>query len=576
MPLDALEFILFLRNVPQFVADAEKASAAVGGVGKSAETSGTAAGRGWKGMLKWAAGASLIYGGVKFLRDANKATADLAKGTYALQTQTGMDTERSSEWIALTKERGISTRQLSTSIATLSRQIDKSALGTSTETQKVAALRKQIDAVAAAGGKDAPKQLAKLSSAIASAQSSGEKARLTLNRLGIPLDAIRKGRTGDVLLTIADAFQKMRDPSERAALAQQLLGRTGQQLLPVLSKGREAVLKMLDAQKASGHYLTSSQLKAEQQQIAQQRELSKAFEGLKTQTSLALLPVMTGFAKVLLVVAKALEPVTSNAKALRVVIVTLVVALVAWRVAIIASTVATLSQTAATEGWTVAQWALNLAMDANVIGIVVIAIIGLIAVTLIVIKHFGTFKRIAEEAWQALLAGAEFVWNWLKKNWPYVLGVLTGPFGLAVVLIIKHFKTIKQFLVGFVNDVRGLFDRLINYVKGIPGKLIGSLKKIPGGGAVLKAAGTVGGLAGHLGLQAGGTVMRGGNWLVGEQGPEVLNLPSGSSVVPLTPTQQQVAMGGLGVGTIEVPVYLDSQVLARAVAQVGANTMARR
>ena len=36
------------------------------------------------------------------------------------------------------------------------------------------------------------------------------------------------------------------------------------------------------------------------------------------------------------------------------------------------------------------------------------------------------------------------VWDWIKNNWPYLVGILIGPFGLAVAAIYKNWGTITD------------------------------------------------------------------------------------------------------------------------------------
>lgn len=43
--------------------------------------------------------------------------------------------------------------------------------------------------------------------------------------------------------------------------------------------------------------------------------------------------------------------------------------------------------------WTGVQWALNIAMNANPIGLVIIAIAGLITVVAVIVKHFKEFTE---------------------------------------------------------------------------------------------------------------------------------------------------------------------------------------
>lgn len=579
MPADILEVILQLRNVSQFVSGSEEASKAVGGVGKSAEDSGKAAGRGWKGMVKWAAGATAIYGGVRYLRSAVNATNDLAKGTYALQKQTGMDTETSSEWVAAAKERGISAKQLQMGMVTLSKQMEKSRTGTATEAKTVADLRKQIDQVAAAGGKDAPKQLDKLSKAIDRAQLTGAKARSVMASLGVPLEDLQKGNAQDTILRIADAFQRMDNPTERAALAQKLFGRSGVALLPVLSQGRKGVEELLAAQKASGNYLSKDGLKAARDNVIQQRELEQAMAGLKVQLSLALMPALLGVGKVLLSLTKFLRPLTSNSKALQIVLAATAVTLVTLKVATMAYSLAADAVKVATALWTGAQWLLNAALDANPIGLVVIAVVGLIAVLVLAYKHIDQVRAAAKWLWKEIVAGAQYAWSWIKANWPLLLGILGGPFTLAAALIYQHFDAIKKYLLAFVAAVKKAFDDLVNYVKNIPGRIGGLLKKIPGGAAALRAATSgknlVGSALGSVGLQGGGVVTRAGRFLVGERGPELVALPSGAAVTPLTGPEAIGGAGGL-TGEVVIPLIVDGRELGRAVARVTADRLARR
>jgi hypothetical protein len=95
--------------------------------------------------------------------------------------------------------------------------------------------------------------------------------------------------------------------------------------------------------------------------------------------------------------------------------------------ALLAVSVATKVATAATKIYTAAQWLLNVALDANPIGIVVLALAGLGVAFYEAYKHIKFFRE-----------GVQAAWDWIKGNWPLILGILTGPIGVAVVEIIKH------------------------------------------------------------------------------------------------------------------------------------------
>jgi phage-related protein len=204
-----------------------------------------------------------------------------------------------------------------------------------------------------------------------------------------------------------------------------------------------------------------------------------------------------------------------------------------------------------------AQVLLNIALIANPIGATIAAVIALGAGLVIAYKKSETFRNIVGGV-------ADFV----RKHWQLLLAIIAGPFGIALGLLIKHFDKVRAVAVGAFNLIRGavvgvinvvrplvewLRDRLgnpavraaivnalvspFNAVRGVIMTVIGAvrtlinlIRSIPSPGDV------IGGIAGHLpGLAAGTRNFRGGIALVGERGPELVNLPRGSDVVPLRP-----------------------------------------
>lgn len=123
------------------------------------------------------------------------------------------------------------------------------------------------------------------------------------------------------------------------------------------------------------------------------------------------------------------------------------------KVATIAQAVAQGVVRAATVAWTAVQWLLNAALLANPIGLIILAIVALVAAIVILWQHSETFRDIVSAAfewvWNAIKAG----WEWVKDNWPLLLGILTGPIGLAVLAIVTY------------------WDEIVSFVKGLPGRI---------------------------------------------------------------------------------------------------------
>lgn len=101
--------------------------------------------------------------------------------------------------------------------------------------------------------------------------------------------------------------------------------------------------------------------------------------------------------------------------------------------AIIATAVAQKAVAVASNIWTVAQWALNAALTANPVGVVIMAIAALVAAVVLAYKNSETFRNICDQVWKVIkgLAGVlleglvqalkvvveklKIAWDWLSK-----------------------------------------------------------------------------------------------------------------------------------------------------------------
>ena len=63
------------------------------------------------------------------------------------------------------------------------------------------------------------------------------------------------------------------------------------------------------------------------------------------------------------------------------------------------------------------------------------------------------------------------VWDWIKSNWPLLLGILLGPIALAAALIYKNWDTIKQGATDVWNWIKDKFNDLVGFFTGLPARL---------------------------------------------------------------------------------------------------------
>jgi hypothetical protein len=63
--------------------------------------------------------------------------------------------------------------------------------------------------------------------------------------------------------------------------------------------------------------------------------------------------------------------------------------------------------------------------------------------------------------------------DFVKANWPLLLGIITGPIGLAVAEIVKHWDTIK-------SATSAAWNWVVNFFETVPAKITGALGDLGG------------------------------------------------------------------------------------------------
>lgn len=90
-----------------------------------------------------------------------------------------------------------------------------------------------------------------------------------------------------------------------------------------------------------------------------------------------------------------------------------------------------------------------------------VIILGIIAALIALQVKFDIFgKAIDGIKWgfDKLWGAIKFVFDWAKNNWPLLLAIITGPFGLAIAFVVK-----------FKDDIMGMFSLIYNGIKATMG-----------------------------------------------------------------------------------------------------------
>jgi phage-related protein len=335
-------------------------------------------------------------------------------------------------------------------------------------------------------------------------QSFMQRIRLSgkqLNETGITVDEFailmtamenELGLTADTAGTefrnaIAQAERGSADAQKRfdnltntlAQLDQQLLdGVTSQakydEMAAVLNKGIDAEREKLEGLKV-GFAEVAAELGLTEEQLAKYKGLLEESDGViqanadaHAATKTQLEKLQSTFGDVMFT----MGPFIQQAAGLAPILLAIAPAMAALSAAKGIYTTVTGIATVATTAFGVA---LKVAMGP--VGLIVIAITGLIAIGVLLWKNWDEVSAKAKEIWGAIVQFFNQVWDTLvgifRDNWKMILGILFPAFGIAL-LIKKNWGAI-------VGVVKGIWDNVIDVVKGAINHIIGLINKFING-----------------------------------------------------------------------------------------------
>lgn len=255
-------------------------------------------------------------------------------------------------------------------------------------------------------------------------------AAKALQELGISTSDLIGLSPEQQFLKIANSIAKIPDPMSRSAAAVKIFSRSGTDLLPMLADGADGLQKMMtEGEKLSGW--TDKGAKSAD-------SLGDAFATLKTATAGVVDSLGAAFAPVLKSIVDKLVPVIANIREW-------ISNNSAWakNIGIFAGTLGVLASTIAVV--TGAQWLWNIAMDANPIGAIILAIEGLIAVGVLLAANWDKVTKFFKDSWDLIKLAFATAVKWISNTvllpfiefYGKILGLLTEGVGKVVGLFNK-------------------------------------------------------------------------------------------------------------------------------------------
>ena len=335
---------------------------------------------------------------------------------------------------------------------------------------------------------------------------------------------------GDLLPQVAEQFMNMKNGPEKTALALKLFGRNGMAMMPFLDKGAAGIKALMQESDKLGTTLSTKDLKAVKEATLNKRKMGEAIKGLKIAIGKNLLPVIQkmvtwfterivpAIGRVIKLIEKnkdKLEPLNKVFETLAKFVGEKVVPAIAafgrwlvkyqgWLIPIAGGVLAIVAAfklyslyvrivAAVTKAWTAVQAAFNLVMNMNPIGLIVLAVIGLVAAFVIAYKRSEKFRNVVDGAFRAIKTVVMNVVNFLKPFITTAFSVLktvftvyfniyktvfTVAFRVIKAVVVTAFRAIKTAVLFVFNALKTVFTFYLNIYKAIISGAIRVIKTV--------------------------------------------------------------------------------------------------
>ena len=364
---------------------------------------------------------------------------------------------------------------------------------------------------------DVEKAAKRMSSAILDLEDGLTEATRPFERLGITLDDLKGKRPEDQFQLIALALAGVEDATTRAALAQDIFGRSGTALLPLFIEGEKGMEALRQQARDLGIVMSTESAADAADFKDSLNELKSAVSGLGLAFSGTLVPRITGFIRLLVGKKAQVQAFFDDIKAS---VQPFVSSFVAGILTI---------------------WPLIRAFFEFIYKNKPLLIAAIVAVGIAIVNALGPLSLAA-----IALVGLITLIGYVRENWDTIWGAILTTFKAVTSKIVDLYESkwgwllpygpfVKAIL--FIRDTwRGVWNDMLRAIQAVSGPILAIANRIMN--AVSRAsslASSIGGAVSSIipGMAHGGNVRRGGTALVGERGPELLNLPRGAQVSPL-------------------------------------------
>ncbi|MEV0805727.1 hypothetical protein [Micromonospora sp. NPDC050200] len=132
--------------------------------------------------------------------------------------------------------------------------------------------------------------------------------------------------------------------------------------------------------------------------------------------------------------------------------------------ATVASRAAAIAANVATKTWAVGQWLLNAALTANPIGLIILAIVALVAAVVLAYRNSETFRNIVQAALRMVADAGK--WMWEKALKPAFDGIVVAVRWVASIITWWYQNIVKPYFTLVMNVAKWLWQQVQNSFNG--------------------------------------------------------------------------------------------------------------
>ncbi|HET8707327.1 MAG TPA: hypothetical protein VFM46_13570, partial [Pseudomonadales bacterium] len=134
---------------------------------------------------------------------------------------------------------------------------------------------------------------------VTEAAQKGGEAYNAFHAVGISMEDLKSKTPDELLLKVAQKFHETEDGATKTAVAIQLFGRAGAELIPMLNKGSTEIEQLKQKAHDLGLVMDGEALESAAKLDDQLKEMRSSFEGVRLAAGNALVPAMTQASKAL-------------------------------------------------------------------------------------------------------------------------------------------------------------------------------------------------------------------------------------------------------------------------------------